>query len=80
MDEPISWGLTAARPVCALPLYYIFAFTVGMMLALRSGGKLILIPNPRDMVAVLAEWPAGLCVVPTRRERGGRRGLIRFAF
>lgn len=41
--------------VCALPLYHIFAFTVGMMLALRSGGKLILIPNPRDMVAVLAE-------------------------
>lgn len=49
MDEPISWGLTTARPVCALPLYYIFVFTVGMMLALRSGGKLILIPNPRDM-------------------------------
>ncbi len=41
--------------VCALPLYHIFAFTVGMMLALRSGGKLILIPNPRDMVAVLKE-------------------------
>ena len=41
--------------VCALPLYHIFAFTVGMMLTMRSGGKLILIPNPRDMVAVLAE-------------------------
>ena len=41
--------------VCALPLYHIFAFTVGMMMALRAGGKLILIPNPRDMVAVLAE-------------------------
>jgi long-chain acyl-CoA synthetase len=39
--------------VCALPLYHIFAFTVGMMLTMRTGGKLILIPNPRDMVAVL---------------------------
>ena len=41
--------------VCALPLYHIFAFTVGMMLSLRAGGKLILIPNPRDFPAVLAE-------------------------
>jgi long-chain acyl-CoA synthetase len=41
--------------VCALPLYHIFAFTVGMMVTMRSGGKLILIPNPRDMVAVLTE-------------------------
>ncbi|MBK9442227.1 MAG: long-chain-fatty-acid--CoA ligase [Comamonadaceae bacterium] len=41
--------------VCALPLYHIFAFTVGMMLSMRLGGKLILIPNPRDFVAVLTE-------------------------
>ena len=41
--------------VCALPLYHIFAFTVGMMLSMRVGGKLILIPNPRDMPAVLSE-------------------------
>jgi len=41
--------------ICALPLYHIFAFTVGMMLSLRAGGKLILIPNPRDFPAVLAE-------------------------
>ena len=41
--------------VCALPLYHIFAFTVGMMLSLRNGGKLILIPNPRDLPAVLKE-------------------------
>jgi long-chain acyl-CoA synthetase len=39
--------------VCALPLYHIFAFTVGMMLSMRVGGKLILIPNPRDLPAVL---------------------------
>jgi long-chain acyl-CoA synthetase len=41
--------------VCALPLYHIFAFTLGMMMCMRLGGKLILIPNPRDMPAVLAE-------------------------
>ena len=41
--------------VCALPLYHIFAFTVDMMLSMRLGGKLILIPNPRDMAAVLSE-------------------------
>ncbi|MDD0810829.1 long-chain-fatty-acid--CoA ligase [Curvibacter sp. RS43] len=41
--------------VCALPLYHIFAFTVSMMLTLRVGGKLILIPNPRDLPAVLKE-------------------------
>ncbi len=41
--------------VCALPLYHIFAFTVSMMMSMRSGGKLILIPNPRDLTAVLAE-------------------------
>ena len=41
--------------VCALPLYHIFAFTVNMMLSLRNGGKVILIPNPRDLPAVLKE-------------------------
>jgi len=41
--------------VCALPLYHIFAFTVNMMLSLRTGGKTILIPNPRDLPAVLKE-------------------------
>jgi long-chain acyl-CoA synthetase len=41
--------------VCALPLYHIFAFTVGMMLSIRTGAKLILIPNPRDLAGVLKE-------------------------
>jgi len=41
--------------VCALPLYHIFAFTVNMMLGMRTGGKNILIPNPRDFPAVLKE-------------------------
>ena len=59
-----AWNMPAmstlpagAQPVyvCALPLYHIFAFTVNMMLGLRTGGKNILIPNPRDFPAVLKE-------------------------
>ena len=41
--------------VCALPLYHIFAFTYCMMLSLRMGGKLVLIPNPRDLPAMFKE-------------------------
>ena len=41
--------------VCALPLYHIFAFTVNMMLAMHTGGKNILIPNPRDIKGTLKE-------------------------
>ncbi len=41
--------------VCALPLYHIFAFTVTMMVSIRQGSKLILIPNPRDVPAMLSE-------------------------
>jgi len=51
-DIPASEQPTS---VCALPLYHIFAFTVNMMLGLRMGGKVILIPNPRDLPAVLKE-------------------------
>lgn len=40
--------------VCALPLYHIFAFTV-CMLFMRLGGRTLLIPNPRDLPAVLKE-------------------------
>jgi long-chain acyl-CoA synthetase len=41
--------------VCALPLYHIFGFTSNMMLGLRMGGLNILIPNPRDIPAVLKD-------------------------
>ena len=47
-DEPLQF-------VCALPLYHIFAFTVNMMLPLRMGARVILIPNPRDLNAVIKE-------------------------
>ncbi|HSB23030.1 MAG TPA: long-chain-fatty-acid--CoA ligase [Burkholderiaceae bacterium] len=41
--------------VCALPLYHIFGFNTNMMLSMRMGGCNILIPNPRDIPAVLQE-------------------------
>ncbi|WP_370680137.1 long-chain-fatty-acid--CoA ligase [Comamonas sp. GB3 AK4-5] len=41
--------------VCALPLYHIFAFTVNMMLAMHTGGRNILIANPRDLKSVFKD-------------------------
>jgi len=41
--------------VCALPLYHIFAMTVCCLLGMRVGGFNILIPNPRDPVALIKE-------------------------
>ena len=35
--------------VCALPLYHIFAFTVCFLLAVRTGGLVLLVVNPRDI-------------------------------
>jgi long-chain acyl-CoA synthetase len=40
---------------CALPLHHIFAFTYCMMQAMRLGGKLILIANPRDLPTMFQE-------------------------
>jgi long-chain acyl-CoA synthetase len=39
--------------VCALPLYHIFGFTAVMMRGLHTGGCSILIPNARDLTALL---------------------------
>ncbi len=41
--------------VCALPLYHIFGFNTNMMLSMRMGGCNILIPNARDIGAVLKD-------------------------
>ena len=35
--------------ICPLPLYHIYAFTVGMMALFAKGTQIILIPNPRDV-------------------------------
>ena len=39
--------------VCALPLYHIFALTVSYFLGARMGQRMILIPNPRDLPALI---------------------------
>lgn len=57
-NAPAMRGLPADEQlcaICALPLYHIFAFTVNMMLTMHMGGKTVLIPNPRDLPAVLKE-------------------------
>ncbi len=41
--------------VCALPLYHIFGMTVCCLLGMRVGGFNILIPNPRDLPALVKE-------------------------
>lgn len=51
--------LSKARYIAALPLYHIFALTLGL-LSIRQGACLTLIPNPRDIpkfVAVLKKRP-----------------------
>ncbi|MEX8496051.1 long-chain-fatty-acid--CoA ligase [Sphaerotilus sp.] len=45
-DQPMT-------SVCALPLYHIFALTVSYFLGARLGHRLILIPNPRDLPALI---------------------------
>ena len=57
-NEPVMKQVPAGEQptsICALPLYHIFAFTVNMMLSMRTGGKSVLIPNPRDLKATLKE-------------------------
>jgi long-chain acyl-CoA synthetase len=41
--------------VCALPLYHIFAFTACYMFGVRSGGHILLIPNPRDIPGMIKD-------------------------
>ncbi|GAA4337478.1 long-chain fatty acid--CoA ligase [Pigmentiphaga soli] len=40
--------------VAALPLYHIFGLTVCALLAMRVGGLSVLVPNPRDLDALVA--------------------------
>lgn len=41
--------------ITALPLYHIFALMVNLLTYFKYGAKNVLIPNPRDMVAFVAE-------------------------
>jgi long-chain acyl-CoA synthetase len=45
----------AMTTVCALPLYHVFAFINCMLFSMRGGGLVVLIPNPRDLKATIAE-------------------------
>ncbi|TLP55367.1 long-chain-fatty-acid--CoA ligase [Parasedimentitalea maritima] len=59
----------ASRPnveamVCALPLYHIFGLTISLAYV-SLGGRILLIPNPRDMDAVIdAIKDAGITMFP----------------
>jgi long-chain acyl-CoA synthetase len=60
-DAWLQPALTKAPPVdqffnvCALPLYHIFALTACFLLAVRTGGVNLLIPNPRDLPGFVKE-------------------------
>jgi long-chain acyl-CoA synthetase len=41
--------------VCALPLYHIYALVACLLLGLRIGAKSILVPNPRDLRALVRD-------------------------
>ncbi|MEN9368779.1 MAG: hypothetical protein RL489_3137 [Pseudomonadota bacterium] len=48
-----SFGAQQLTGVCALPLYHIFALTLSFFFGVRMGVRLILIPNPRDLKALV---------------------------
>ncbi|MHA3893415.1 long-chain-fatty-acid--CoA ligase [Acinetobacter sp. GXMZU3951] len=48
-------GSSSDRIFCALPLYHIFAFMVCAMYGMYKGQANVLIPNPRDLPAVMKE-------------------------
>ncbi len=55
MKDPVRGEPEQAIVVCALPLYHIFALTVCCLLGMREGSMVILIPNPRDLPALIKE-------------------------
>ncbi len=46
----------SAVVLTAIPLYHIFAFTANMLTLLASGGKNVLIRDPRDLDLMAREW------------------------
>ena len=44
--------------VTALPLYHIFALTACFLFGVRTGGTVLLIPNPRDIGGLIKELSA----------------------
>jgi len=50
--RPIEGQLTF---ICALPLYHVYALISCALLAMRTGGVNVLIPNPRDIKGLIKE-------------------------
>ncbi len=44
--------------LCALPLYHIYALTVNALMGMQQGAQNVLIPNPRDIPALVKEFGA----------------------
>ena len=60
VEQTLAWGRTTLREgeetvVTALPLYHVFALTANLLLFIRLGGNNLLITNPRDLRAMIAE-------------------------
>ena len=55
-NEDIAYDTTQPSIIVTpLPLYHVFSLTCNCMAALRSGGTVLLIPNPRDIKGFLKE-------------------------
>ncbi|MGA8051457.1 MAG: AMP-binding protein [Burkholderiales bacterium] len=60
VEQTLAWSATTLREgeetvVTALPLYHVFALTANLLLFIRLGGNNLLITNPRDLRAMIAE-------------------------
>ena len=44
--------------ICAMPLYHLFGFTACMLVVMRMGGLNVLVPNPRDLDAMVKTMSA----------------------
>ncbi len=60
VEQTLAWSRATLREgeetvVTALPLYHVFALTANLLLFIRLGGNNLLITNPRDLPAMIAE-------------------------
>ena len=60
VEQTLAWSHSTLREgeetvVTALPLYHVFALTANLLLFIRLGGNNLLITNPRDMPAMIAD-------------------------
>ncbi|MGZ5150380.1 MAG: AMP-binding protein, partial [Burkholderiales bacterium] len=60
VEQVAAWGSTvlsagAETVVTALPLYHIFALTANLLVFIKLGGRNVLIPDARDMGALVRE-------------------------